>query len=339
MSPTVFAYILLLTLLLAAGAAALESGTRGRGTARHLWTAAIILATIAPMGALGWHSFADASGHLEYRRCQRASAACNDSREFGAPRGSQRFRWPRCADQNVVATGARILTAIARLSRSFSTIAIVAWACLSLALLGWLVFGVFHWRRAQRAWRRTTLDGVAIEVSTATGPAVVGLLSHRIVVPTWATKMQPEHRRLVLAHESEHINARDPERLFLAIVALVLMPWNIGLWWCAARLRRAIEMDCDTRVLRRFPSAKEYGYVLLEVASRGRNSGPLAVPMVALLRLPSELELRLRAMSPAHAVGTRGLVGGAIAALVAVTVALTTPVPTLALTPRQRGNR
>lgn len=332
MSPTVFTYIVLLTLILAAGAAAVERGTRGRGVARHFWTVAMVLAVLAPSGALAWHALTDqaatAGGGAVSGPAELATIVVNSGR-YTVLRGSRFFGGEELV-RMLLPSWRALSRSLARLNGSFATVATVAWLTLSLALIAWLVFGVFHWRRAQRAWRRTTLDGVSIDVSAVTGPAVVGFLSHRIVLPAWATTMQPEHRRLILAHESEHITAHDPERLILAIVGLVLMPWNLGLWWCAARLRRAIELDCDTRVLRRFPGAKEYGYVLLEVASRGRNSGPLAVPLVALLRLPSELELRLRAMTRVHAVGIRGLIAGGIGAIVAIAAAFTTPVPSLA---------
>ena len=32
-------------------------------------------------------------------------------------------------------------------------------------------------------------------------------------------------------------------------MAVVLMPWNLPLWWQWRRLRFAIEVDCDARVL------------------------------------------------------------------------------------------
>lgn len=332
MSPTVFAYIGLFTLLLAGGAAAVEWGTQGRGAARHFWTAAIVLAVLAPSGALGLHWFRQQTatpGAAVAQPNVLATIIVSSGRSV-VHRGYGFIG--RDALIRLLAPSRRAVRAtLVLIARDFSAMAIVAWMALSMSLLAWLAIGGFYWRRVQQSWRRTTLDGVSIDVSTVTGPAVVGFLSHRIVLPSWATTMQPEHRRLVLAHECEHISARDPERLMLAIAALVLMPWNIGLWWCAARLRRAIELDCDMRVLKRYPSAKDYGHVLLEVAARGRNSGPLAVPMVALLRLPSELELRLRAMTRARAVGMRGAIGGGLAAVVAVTAAFTTPIPPLHL--------
>ncbi|HWG33837.1 MAG TPA: M56 family metallopeptidase [Gemmatimonadaceae bacterium] len=332
MSPTVFAYIGLFTLLLAGAAAAVEWGTQGRGVARHFWTVAILLAVLAPSGVLGVHAYRERTAASE-----RAGGRVDVLATIIVSSGRSvvdHSSWliGRDALIRLLAPSRRALhAALAGVAHDFAAMAVVAWLVLSTSLLVWLAVGVLYWQRTRRSWRRMTLDGISIDVSAATGPAVVGLLSHRIVLPAWATRMQPEHRRLVLAHESEHINARDPERLMLAIVALVLMPWNIGLWWCAVRLRRAIELDCDMRVLERHPGAKDYGHVLLEVAARGRNSGPLAIPMVALLRLPSELELRLRAMTSVRTMGMRSAILSVIAAVVAVSAAFSTPVPPLQL--------
>ncbi len=330
MSPTVFAYIGLFTLLLAGAAAAVEWGMQGRGAARHFWTVAIVLAVLAPLGTLGMHAFRERTatpGTAAGRADVLATIIVSSGRSV-----VQHSSWliGRDALIRLIAPSRRALrAAVTRFAHDFATVAVVFWILLSMSLLAWLAVGVLYWRRAQRSWRRTTLDGIGIDVSTVTGPAVVGFFSHRIVLPSWATTMQPDYRRLVLAHEGEHIRAHDPERLMVAIAALVLMPWNVGLWWCAARLRRAIELDCDMRVLKQYPSARDYGHVLLEVAARGRNSGLLAIPMVALLRLPSELELRLRAMTRSRAAGIRGAIGGGLAAVVAITAAFTTPVPSV----------
>ena len=333
MSPTIFGYIVLSSLLLAGAAAAVEWGLQGRVATRHVWTAAIVLALLAPPAALAWHASAQRSATAQ----SRANAVPEEMTMIvtNSPRADLRHTGALARRdapvRSIFPNRNATIASLSRLSQRFANITVAMWALLSLSLIAWLAAGAFRLRRVQRAWRRTTVDGVDVDVSPLTGPAVLGFLSHRIVLPAWATTLPPEHRRLVLAHECEHISARDPERLALGIAALILMPWNVALWWCSARLRRAIELDCDARVLRRFPSTKEYGYVLLEVAARGRNTGALAIPMVGLLRLPSELELRLRAMTRSRTMGFRGAIGGGIAAFVAITAAFTTPVPSLQL--------
>src|SRR6266487_6960503 len=59
--------------------------------------------------------------------------------------------------------------------------------------------------------------------------------------------------------------------------ALVLMPWNPALWWQVRRLRLAVEIDCDGRVLARGGTPPEYFELLLQVGRR-RARFALAVP-------------------------------------------------------------
>src|SRR5438477_356942 len=80
---------------------------------------------------------------------------------------------------------------------------------------------------------------------------IVGLLRSRIVVPAWLLSAPESQQTAVIAHEQSHLEAGDPLMLTIALGLLVLMPWNFPLWWQLRRLRRAIEVDCDSRVLRR----------------------------------------------------------------------------------------
>lgn len=329
MTATFFIYLLLFTLLLAGAAAAAEWGAQRRGATRHIWTAAIALSVLGPAAAITWHVAAP-HGNVAYVTSLTTLPTGGPQvavEPVGAAQPVSAWREIAQSVASLRSGAEHVVESMPQWSSGSGEMALAGWLVLSLALCGWLVAGFYSLRRTQREWKRTTIDGVDVDVSPSAGPAVFGVTSHRIVLPEWAIQMELERRRLIIAHESEHIIARDPQRLAVALVTLVLMPWNIALWWCAARLRRAIELDCDVRVLRRFPDAREYGYVLLDVASRGRTSSPLAIPMVSLLRLPSELELRLRAMSRTRKVGYRSAITGAVVALVAVCVAFTTPVP------------
>jgi len=77
-------------------------------------------------------------------------------------------------------------------------------------------------------------------------------------------------------------------------LALVLAPWNPALWWQLRRLRLAVEMDCDARVLSRGHHAPDYGALLLQVGHR-RARLPLGAP--ALGEPASFLERRIRRMA------------------------------------------
>jgi TonB family protein len=81
------------------------------------------------------------------------------------------------------------------------------------------------------------------------------------------------------------------------------MPWNPVLWWQFWRLRQALELDCDARVLCRAPDRRTYGLLLLEV-SRRRCGGGLTT--AGLSRPRSFLERRIRMMGKRSLKGNRG---------------------------------
>lgn len=327
MSPTVdvYVYVLVFTALVALAAAAIEWGLQGRVPLRRMWSAAIWIALVVPPAALVWRAAATDAPAKSGEAPGQYMVIKIDARSTQAmARHDGPFRLTVMPEQGLMAR-------IARIGAKLTPTLTLVWLIASVALVAWLAIGALHWRRARRSWYRTSLDGVEVEVSPATGPAVLGVISHKIVMPEWAMSMTTEQRKLMLAHECEHVAAHDPQRLALAVLALVLMPWNAALWWCAARLRRAIELDCDARVLRRHPGAKEYGHMLLDIASRGQAFGPTGMPVVALLRLPSELELRLRAMTRPRSVAMRTLVIGGVVGLLAVTGAFAAPIPRMRL--------
>jgi outer membrane receptor protein involved in Fe transport len=104
------------------------------------------------------------------------------------------------------------------------------------------------------------------------------------------------------------------------------MPWNPALWFMLSRLRLAVELDCDARVLRGGVAPNTYGNLLIDLAER---AAPLRLATTALADDSSHLAQRILAMKPtmhrfayirASAVGALG-----IASLVA---ACSTALPT-----------
>jgi len=170
----------------------------------------------------------------------------------------------------------------------------VAWGASSAAvLLALAAMGaVLAVRR--RGWSAAEVDGVPILVSSDTGPAVVGLVRSRIVLPTWALSADEEARRLVLEHEQEHVRAGDPRLLAAVLLLVALVPWNPAAWWQLRRLRLALEVDCDARVLRRRADVRAYGAVLLEV---GRRASRTRLAAAAFAEPVSSLERRIRIMT------------------------------------------
>jgi hypothetical protein len=174
-----------------------------------------------------------------------------------------------------------------------------AWISLSAATLLLLTAAALLLRLRARGWRRLLLDGSEVYVAPDAGPAVFGWWQPRIVLPAWLAEAPGRQRDLAIAHEQSHLAAGDPQLLGLAIALTVLMPWNPSLWWQLRRLRDAIEVDCDARVLRRGCDLLDYGETLLAL---GQRRSPLRGLMAASDQSQSLLERRIRIMSsqPRH---------------------------------------
>lgn len=167
------------------------------------------------------------------------------------------------------------------------------WLAASLAIAMGLVWAAYRLRRARTRWTPAQIDGQPVLVAERAGPAVVGVLRPAAVLPRWVLGGEAEARRLIVRHEAEHLAAGDTRLLASSALLLAAMPWNPILWWQHARLRAAIETDCDARVLAGGADPRSYGRILIDVAARGPAVPILALPVA---RKRSRLERRLRAL-------------------------------------------
>jgi len=155
-----------------------------------------------------------------------------------------------------------------------SGLAGIAWVAASVLLLFTLVSRVYRVHRGRRNWDEGKIEGTPVLLSDDVGPAVVGFLRSSIVVPRWITETEASVARLIIAHEREHLRGRDPLLLFGGLLLVTLMPWNLGLWWMLQRLRLAVEVDCDDRVLGQGEwDVRTYGTVLLQIGERRSRPG------------------------------------------------------------------
>ncbi len=181
----------------------------------------------------------------------------------------------------IVWTGARVARLRAN-AAAFDRPLLLLWIASSVVLALWLVAvtlattHAFDGSRSGHAMSGT--DDVII--TTDVGPAAIGALRRRILLPRWVLDLEPGLRALVMQHEREHLLARDPLLLFSAMALIVLLPWQLPLWWMARRLRAAIEYDCDARVLRTEPDVRRYASLLVLVSAHRHPSRP-TVPFVA----------------------------------------------------------
>jgi len=136
------------------------------------------------------------------------------------------------------------------------------------------------------------VDGVQVLVTSQVGPATVGLLRSKVLVPRWVLTLPGMQRRYVLRHEEEHRRAHDALLLFVASLWVILTPWNLAAWWQVRRLSLAVEMDCDNRVVNALGDAQTYGSLLLTVAqasSRGPRLQPAFLGIGSLERRLTQL--------------------------------------------------
>lgn len=210
----------------------------------------------------------------------------------------------------------------------------VVWRIASWSLVLWgvvcalCVFSIVRRSRRPHASMGSPIliDGVPVLVTGSVGPATVGVMRSRVLVPRWVLALPVAQRRYVVRHEEEHRRAHDATLLFFASLTLVLVPWNLALWWQLRRLHLAVEMDCDDRVVAALGDARAYGEMLLEVAQNvGR--GPRLQP--ALLGGVGMLERRLTSLMAPEPMRLAQRIFLPIAVAALLIVALSTPHPVL----------
>lgn len=293
-------YLVAVPAVVGAGLIALERGARAAGLAtRLLWLGGLAL-------ALGWPVAAMVAGSVP---------------SVGA-------LVPVVLPPTIITIGQAADDALAR-GAGFDDgvlrdVALALWAGAAAFALLRLAAGAMLLRRERATWTRERLDDTDVLVSEGRGPAVVGILAPRIVVPRWIHAIAPADRALVLRHEGEHVRARDPLPYVMGLVLVALAPWNPALRWLFGRLALAIETDCDARVLRAGTSRQRYEHLLATMA--GRSTSTRLAP--ALAERASHLERRILAMRQQHTRRSPFLSIASVAVGAAlIAVACTTPTP------------
>lgn len=300
-------YSMLVAALLALAAAALEAGLRLRGRqTRWVWALAL-------------------AGSIAIPLAERYAAS------FSAiPRVEISMAMPLVGEPTAATVGD---TAPAETSTiSAADLVLAGWIGGSGVLLTLLGVSAFRLRQARGGWVRRRVEDVAVWVSDDVGPAVLGVVRPEIVVPDWALALPAPLRRLMLLHEREHLRAGDSHLLLAALLAVAIAPWNVFMWWQLHRLRLAVELDCDDRVLARSAgdsaSVADYGELLLTVGRRRSRIAPVALGAAGMR---SGLERRLRELcrprrsGSVRKVASFAALGAALASLAVCTPDMTTP--------------
>jgi bla regulator protein blaR1 len=272
------AYVLMVSSLLSLAALALERSARVRQRpTRWSWAASMMGSLLVPLAmSLASPQIPRLTGVVGLAMPQTAVALRQMTATGRSPSG-----WPSAIAAPLPA------------SRDLDRLLQVGWIAASTILLLTILAGSVQLNRRRRGWERGNMVGVPVHISEDAGPAVVGLMRPHIVVPRWLMQRPPDVQELVITHEQSHLEAHDARLVTIALGLLVCMPWNLPLWWQLRRLRFAIEIDCDTRVLRRGYDVSHYGRTLVDVGER--QSATIAV-MAAMSEPKSLLEQRIRNM-------------------------------------------
>ena len=312
---TWMAYAAVVAGLLAAGGLALERICAALGWPRRLaWLAVMTLAVAIPLTARPPETVANGAKTDEPMATVAEEASLP---EVGTPTAGERSGAGGGDTNPAPADRAALFV------WSLATLA-------TLALLGSVVI-LSSW--ARRCWKRRWIGGEEVYVSREFGPALVGLARPAVVIPRWVLKLGAAVSSTAVKHEREHARAGDHVALLYAGLVAAAFPWSPAIWWMCRRLRTAVEIDCDRRVIRSGIPAAEYGSLLLGIGTvRPRRQ----VFALTLAGSESQLERRLKAMMETS-VGTgngrkqmkkAGVVLLAALAVGTVTIACEVPPPT-----------
>ena len=139
----------------------------------------------------------------------------------------------------------------------------------------WLSAGVDSWILAG-VWMAGILAAASVvarryarfldeEKAGRAGPAIVGIVSPRVVMPSdFDARFTPEECRLVRAHERAHIDRLDA-RCNALVLAMQCVNWfNPLVHWAAQAIRFDQELACDATVMTRLPTERRrYAEALL----------------------------------------------------------------------------
>lgn len=296
---------------------------------RYIWIIAI-LATMALSAAAPFRGQPATATPITGERAADAAmvATAAASGTFSARLNAVVSTARRAALAPVTFTLSAANRVVATAPSGLATIAFAVWIGLSLLVTTAFLMSYRQMVRRVRRLPVAVISGTPVRVSPDVGPAVVGLAPPVIVIPYWLRVHSPEEQHIVVTHEAEHIRSRDPWLLAVACALVAIMPWNLALWYALSRMRLAIEIDCDRRVLRRGVHAQSYGALLIGL-SAARSSLPVVMP--AFPGSHSHLKQRIIAMTarPSPFLSARRIAGALVALTVFVTACEST-LPTAA---------
>jgi beta-lactamase regulating signal transducer with metallopeptidase domain len=194
----------------------------------------------------------------------------------------------------------------------WAEITLGVWA---LVALGGLAIQAERQRRFVRSLGRlSATDGLLWSERAGVGPAVIGAVAPRVVLPAdFAQRFTAQEQALILAHEQNHLAVGDAQ-INAVVTALQCLFWfNPMIHLGASALRIDQEIACDAAVLARHPKTRRaYGEAMLKT-----QLAPFAPPLGCHWPASANQQLKERftMLSRHHAHRGRHLAGAAVVAL------------------------
>lgn len=194
----------------------------------------------------------------------------------------------------------------------WAEIALGFWA---LVALGGLAIQAERQRRFVRSLGRlSAADGLLWSERPGVGPAVIGALAPRVVLPAdFTQRFTAQEQALILAHEQNHLAVGDAQINAVVTAFQCLFWFNPMIHWGASALRIDQEIACDAAVLARHPKTRRaYGEAMLKT-----QLAPFAPPLGCHWPASAnpQLKERFTMLSRHHAHRGRHLAGAAVVAL------------------------
>lgn len=307
---------LVLAALLAGTAALLQRIARDALPARAIWAAALAGTTVLTFLA----PFRLAAPSAESLGSRVGATHPVRAHELGTPIAAFVSRAMEGVGALLEAPVTAIAHAAAPLPAAAGYGALMAWALVTGALLLSYVVGHRRLRRLLAAAESRRIAGVPVRLTADIGPAAVGVRAPVIAVPRWLLHLPTTEQSLVVRHEQAHLVARDPLLLIGGVGLAALQPWNPFAWLMLSRLRLAIELDCDRRLLREGTSPRAYGDLLIALAAAASPAIRPATlyPVFSIHR--SHLAQRIIAMTarPVQSISARRVAAAIVAGVVAI---------------------
>ena len=205
-------------------------------------------------------------------------------------------------------------------SHRLRNLLVITWALVALLAIG---VQAERQRRFLKSLGRLRGEGDLFHAEHAgVGPAVIGALSPRVVLPAdFALRFTPEEQALILAHERNHLSMGDAQINALTIAVQCLFWFNPLVHIGASRLRIDQEIACDAAVLNRHPVARRtYGEAMLKT-----QLAPHAPPLGCHWPASANKQLKERfVMLKQHRLGhARRMAGAVSVAILALGVGFT----------------